>query len=73
MNIFLGDRITLVRRETWVTGPVAGIVLDEARQVERVYIHGIESPFVMADLWRFVDDSEDSEEWVKMEEDEDDN
>jgi hypothetical protein len=65
MNIFLGDRVTLMKGETWVTGNVNGVVLDDKREISRVYIEGITDAFWMSDNWKFVD--EESDEWDERE------
>jgi len=55
MNIFLGDEVTLLKDGTSISGQVSGIVLDDARNLERIYIHGIEVPFWFAKGWAVVD------------------
>lgn len=62
MQVFLGDRVTLNRMETYITGPVAGVVLDDRRELERVYIEGIDQAFWMSKNWKFVNDEEWEEE-----------
>lgn len=62
MQVFLGDAITLMRQgedPTLVTGQVAGVVLNDARQLERIYIHGIDVPFWIGTGWLVVDESEE--------------
>ena len=62
MQVFLGDAITLMRQgedPTMVTGQVAGVVLNDARQLERIYIHGIDVPFWIGTGWLIVDDEEE--------------
>ena len=64
MQVFLGDAITLMRQgedPTLVTGQVAGVVLNDARQLERIYIHGIDVPFWIGTGWLVVDESEDDD------------
>lgn len=41
---------------TFITGQVKGIVLNEGKQVERVYLHSLSESLWMSDGWRFVDD-----------------
>lgn len=59
MNVFLGDFITLLNLShndefpTVVSGQVKGIVLKDNKQIERVYILGIEEPLFMDDGWKF--------------------
>lgn len=66
MQIFLGDNITLVWEQdgdpTFVTGQVAGIVLDRNKKTERVYIAGIDHAFWMSQGWKFVEEVEEEDE-----------
>jgi hypothetical protein len=59
MQLFLGDEVTLIKEldpiPTYITGQVSGIVLDKHKDVERLYIQGIESAFWMYEGWKFVD------------------
>ena len=61
MQVFLGDRVTLIKKDTWITGQVSGVVLDDTKEIHRVYIHNIDMAFYVSDGWRFQD--EDSAEW----------
>lgn len=65
MMVLLGDEVTLVKNEAWVTGKVAGIVLDNKKELERIYLHDIDFTFWMSSGWKFVEE----EEW-EIEEDE---
>ncbi len=62
MQVFLGDQVTLLNdrhdeeNPTFITGQVKGIVLNELKQVERVYLHSLTESLWMSDGWRFVDD-----------------
>ncbi len=67
MNIFLGDEITLVKDETFVTGRTRGVILDATGHVERVYINGMDTCFWLKDGWKFADEETD---WEEEEEDE---
>ena len=58
MQLFLGDLVTIMKHDTWVTGTVSGIVLDSRREVERVYIEGIDFAFWMSENWKFVEEEE---------------
>jgi len=62
MQVFLGDTVTLNKGETYITGPVSGVVLDDRRELERVYIEGIDQAFYMSRHWKFVEE-ENEEEW----------
>lgn len=62
MLVMLGDTVTLVKQDTWITGQVAGVVLNDKRDLERVYIHNINVPFYLSDGWRIVDDEDEGEE-----------
>lgn len=59
MNVFLGDVVTLLKvcdeDETLVTGQVTGIVLDTKKELERVYVQGIDIAFWMNDGWKFME------------------
>lgn len=61
MQIFLGDRITITKGETFVEGQTRGVVLDAHGQIERIYIHDIEGSFFMRDGWKFVEETEEEE------------
>lgn len=60
MNIFLGDEITLMRGDVWITGKVNGIKLDKGH-LAKVSIEGLDIWFEMELGWKFVDESEDIE------------
>jgi hypothetical protein len=63
MNVFLGDIITLIKgtgeSATMVTGQCAGIVLNDKKELDRVYIHGLEPAFYIYQGWEFVDHEEE--------------
>ncbi len=59
MQVFLGDSVTIEKSDTWVTGCVTGIVLDKAKQLERIYIEGIEAPFWLYQGWKFVEEEKE--------------
>lgn len=58
----MGDQVTLLNdrhdeeNPTFITGQVKGIVLNELKQVERVYLHNLTESLWMSQGWRFVDD-----------------
>lgn len=62
MQVFLGDQVTLLNdrhdeeNPTFITGQVKGIVLNELKQIERVYLHNLTESLWMSQGWRFVDD-----------------
>jgi hypothetical protein len=62
MLVMLGDTVTLVKQDTWITGQVAGVVLNDKRDLERIYIHNINVPFYLSNGWRIVDDEDEGEE-----------
>lgn len=64
MLVMLGDEITLVKNDTWVTGKVAGIVLDDKKELERIYLHDIGYTFWLYEGWKLVDDSEEEEDEI---------
>lgn len=65
MQVFLGDAVTLVNDKhdeenpTFVTGQVKGIILDENKKIERVYIHSLTESLWMSSGWKFVQDIEE--------------
>jgi hypothetical protein len=64
MQVFLGDQVTLVNdkhdeeQPTFITGQVKGIVLNEHKKIERIYLHNLSESLWMSDGWKFVDDEE---------------
>lgn len=58
MQLYLGDYITITKGETWVTGHCTGIVLDDRKELQRLYIHGIDNAFWMSDGWKVADEEE---------------
>lgn len=66
MNVFLGDSVTLIKDcdedQTMVSGQVTGIVLDKNKDLERIYVQGIDTAFYMFDGWKFMELVEDEEE-----------
>lgn len=62
MLVMLGDTVSLMKNDTWITGQVAGIVLDDKKELERIYLHEINVPFWIRDGWKVVDESEDEDE-----------
>lgn len=62
MLVMLGDTVTLVKNDTWVTGQVAGVVLDDARELERIYLHDLNYAFWVSHGWKIVDETEQEEE-----------
>lgn len=67
MQIFLGDRITLLKGDTFVTGQCSGVVLSDSREIYQLFIHGIVVPFQFP-YWRVVE--EDETEYIDDEEEE---
>ena len=62
MQVFLGDRVTVVKGLTYITGAVSGVVLDKSKQLERVYLEHIDTPIWMYEGWRFIEETEWEEE-----------
>jgi hypothetical protein len=67
MQVFLGDAVTLINalmddQPTYVTGQVRGIVLNDSKQVERIYIHGLTEGLLLIDGWKFVDDEDEDDD-----------
>lgn len=67
MQVFLGDAVTLINalmddQPTYVTGQVRGIVLNDSKQVDRIYIHGLGEGLALSDGWKFVDEEDDDDD-----------
>jgi len=62
MMVFLGDEITLLKGETSVTGQISGVVLNKNRDLERIYIHGIDQAFWMSDAWQIAEEEQEDGE-----------
>jgi hypothetical protein len=45
-----------------VSGRVAGIVLDDYRQLKQIYIHGLDNSLWISDGWKFIEDEEEEED-----------
>jgi hypothetical protein len=66
MQVFLGDEVTLMKSNDGevvclVTGQVSGVVLDDSKRLERVWVHGIENSFWMSQGWQFIEEEDDGE------------
>jgi hypothetical protein len=61
VNIFLGDRIRMIRGETDIEGRVDGIKLKHG-EIERVSIEHLDNWLFMADGWRFVQEIDEISE-----------
>lgn len=68
MQIFLGDRVTITKGTTWITGQITGVTLDDRGQLERIKFQHIDSQFWMSQNWKFVEE-DDSAEWEEGEDD----
>ena len=65
MNIFLGDEVTITKGDTIVTGQVTGLVLDNNKELERLYIAGIDNAFWFSyDKWMIIDDAEEESDEI---------
>ena len=62
MQIFLGDEVTLIRGDTSVSGQVSGIILDDKRELERLYVYGIDQAFWMNKGWAVIDYNEEEDD-----------
>lgn len=49
---------------TFISGQVSGVVVDRHKQLERVWIHGIDSCFYMSDGWKFIEDEGEEEDEI---------
>jgi hypothetical protein len=61
MQLFLGDRVTIMKDETLIEGQTRGIILDANGKIERIYIQAIEGSFFMRDGWKFLEEDEEEE------------
>jgi hypothetical protein len=65
MQVFLGDVITLIKGSketaTMITGQCSGIVLNDKKELDRVYVHGLETAFYMHQGWEFIDPEEEED------------
>ncbi len=59
MQLFLGDRVTLVNAQTFVNGVCKGIVLNDDKSLHRLYIEGMDQAFWMSDGWKVVEEEEE--------------
>ena len=66
MQVFLGDDVTLLKEmegelSILISGQVAGVVLDDRKQLERIWLHGMENSFWMSQGWKFIEEEDDGE------------
>jgi len=66
MQVFLGDDVTLLKEmagdiSICISGQVSGVVLDDRKQLERIWLHGMENSFWMSQGWKFVEEEDDGE------------
>jgi len=66
MQVFLGDDVTLLKEmegelSILISGQVSGVVLDDRKQLERIWLHGMENSFWMSQGWKFVEEEDDGE------------
>jgi hypothetical protein len=57
VNIFLGDEITIVKGDAYITGKVNGIKLDKGH-LQCVSLEDIPTWFWVNQGWKFIDDEE---------------
>jgi len=67
MQVFLGDQVTLVKdidetTPAYVTGKVSGILLDDRKTLERIWIHGFENSFWLSQGWKFIEELEEDDD-----------
>jgi D-aminopeptidase len=60
MQLFLGDRITIVKDGTYITGKTRGIVLDAHGQIERIFLDALDTSFYLTSGWKIVDEDDES-------------
>ena len=66
MQVFLGDDVTLLKEmagdiSVCISGQVSGVVLDDKKQLERIWLHGMENSFWMSQGWKFIEEEDDGE------------
>jgi hypothetical protein len=66
MQVFLGDDVTLLKEmegelSILISGQVSGVVLDDRKQLERIWLHGMENSFWMSQGWKFIEEEDDGE------------
>ena len=66
MQVFLGDDVTLLKEmagdiSVCISGQVSGVVLDDKKQLERIWLHGMENSFWMSQGWKFIEEGDDGE------------
>jgi hypothetical protein len=66
MQVFLGDEVTLLKEmegelSILISGQVSGVVLDDRKQLERIWLHGMENSFWMSQGWKFIEEEDDGE------------
>ena len=66
MQVVLGDDVTLLKEmegelSILISGQVAGVVLDDRKQLERIWLHGMENSFWMSQGWKFIEEEDDGE------------
>ena len=66
MQVFLGDDVTLLKEmagdiSVCISGKVSGVVLDDKKQLERIWLHGMENSFWMSQGWKFIEEEDDGE------------
>lgn len=59
MQLFLGDRVTLVNGQTFANGVCKGIVLNDDKSLDRLYLEGFDQAFWMSDDWKVVEEEEE--------------
>lgn len=63
MHVLLGDDVSLVKEtgdtHIVISGRVAGLVLDDHRQLKQIYIHGLDISLWISDGWKFIDEEEE--------------
>jgi hypothetical protein len=66
MQVFLGDDVTLLKEmagdiSVCISGQVSGVVLDDKKQLERIWLHGMDNSFWMSQGWKFIEEEDDGE------------
>ena len=66
MQVFLGDDVTLLKEmagdiSVCISGQVSGVVLDDKKQLERIWLHGMDTSFWMSQGWKFIEEEDDGE------------
>jgi hypothetical protein len=61
MQVFLGDLVTIIKDETFITGRIEGLKMIHGK-LERIAITSIDSWFWLSDGWLFAEEETEEED-----------